>query len=212
VAQGHEDAVIRIGWEMTLKSWPWGIKDYEVYTKFWRKIVTAMRSVPGEKFKFDWNVNNGFNDYRDATKYYPGDKYVDYVGVDAYDLNATVYPYPKKCNTECRTTRQQEAWDENIFGNEWGLDFWSGFANSHKKPLSLPEWGLWTLFNGSDGGDDNPYYIKQMYEFINDPNNNVAYAAYFNYDDADGNHTLDKAFPKGGKMYKKLFAVKKSKN
>ncbi len=54
---------------------------------YWRNIVTAMRSVAGaEKLQFDWNVNNGGETY-DSTIFYPGNKYVDYVGVDVYDIS-----------------------------------------------------------------------------------------------------------------------------
>lgn len=209
VASGQEGAVLRIGWEFNLKSWTWGIKDHEVFIKFFRHVVNSMRAVPGAKFKIDWNVNNGYNPY-DATKYYPGDKYVDYVGVDAYDLNSTVYPYPKKCNAACRSEIQQEAWDENIYGGEHGLRFWAAYAAKHKKPLSIPEFGLWTVPDGSDGGDDNPIYIEQMHNFITWAPNNVAYAAYFNYDGPDGPHSVDAAFPIAGKVFKKLFGEKKA--
>jgi hypothetical protein len=203
VAAGHEDAVLRVGWEFNLKSWPWGIADHEVFKKYFRQVVDTMRAVPGSKFKIDWNVNNAFNPY-DATKYYPGNTYVDYVGVDAYDLDGTVYPYPKRCDSACRLELQTRAWDEVIFGGERGLDFWSLFAARHKKPMTFPEFGLWDMPDGSGGGD-NPYFIEQMHDFITWAPNNVAYAAYFDVDGKDGEHSLRKSFPVAGRHYLKWF-------
>jgi glycosyl hydrolase family 26 len=208
VETGHEDAVLRIGWEFNLPTWPWGIKNANTFKKFFRQVVTAVRTVPGQKFKIDWNVNNGYNPYP-GPAYYPGDKYVDYVGVDAYDLDSTVYPYPKKCNAGCRLLIQERAWNEVIYGGENGLEYWAFFANKHGKQLSIPEWGLWDPPDQS-GGKDNPYYIQQMHDFINFPANNVGYAAYFNFNsEIDGPHSLTETFPISGKKFQKLFAEKK---
>ena len=204
VATGHENAVLRIGWECNLKNWAWGIKDARTYRQFFRQIVVSMRSVPGARFEIDWNVNNGYNPY-DGTKYYPGDQYVDYVGVDAYDLDSTVYPYPERCSATCRLEIQQRAWNEVIHGGPRGLDLWSAFAARHRKPLTLPEWGLWDPPNHT-GGQDNPFYIEQMHDFIELSPNHVAYAAYFNFDGVrDGTHRLAR-FPNSRTMFRRLFS------
>ena len=164
VAEGHRDAVLRVGWEFNLTSWPWGIADEAVFVRYFRRIVTAMRSVHGERFSITWNVNNGYNPH-DGSKYYPGNAFVDSVGVDAYDLDATVYPYPKGCAAQCRQLRQQRAWDEVIYGGPRGLGYWSEFAAEHHKPLSLPEWGLWAMADGSGGGG-GPFFVEQMHDVI----------------------------------------------
>jgi hypothetical protein len=208
ISDGQQDAVLRVGWEFNLKSWPWGIKDSVTFTKYFRHIVTAMRAVPGAKFTIDWNPNNGFNPY-DAADYWPGGKYVDTIGVDVYDLDQTVYGTAyrgkKVCDVECRAQKQETAWNEVVYGGERGLQYWAYFAQQHHKPLSLPEWGLWEMTNGSDGGGDNPFFIEQMHSFIETPGNNVAYASYFDVDGGDGLHDLMKTFPASGKRFKKLF-------
>ena len=54
---------------------------------YFDQIVTAMRSVAGEKFQFVWNpdvgafAEAGYN----VTLAYPGNAYVNVIGVDAYD-------------------------------------------------------------------------------------------------------------------------------
>jgi hypothetical protein len=204
VKSGQEDAVLRIGWEFNLASWPWSIANEKVYVAYFRHIVTAMRSVSGQKFQIDWNVNNGQSAY-DGQWYYPGDDVVDSIGVDAYDVTGAVYPYATNCDAACRLATQKKAWDEHIYGGERGLKYWSAFARSHGKPLSLPEWGLWQRPDGTGGGDD-PYYLQQMYNFITDRANNVSYQAYFelNYG-ADGSHSLEESFPVSAQLYRKLF-------
>ncbi|GAB3265742.1 glycosyl hydrolase [Kineosporia babensis] len=208
VAYGQGDAILRLGWEFNV-NWPWHPKasDREDFIKYWRNVVTTMRAVPGaENLKFDWNVNNGGETY-DSTLYYPGNKYVDYIGVDVYDISwaENSYPYPSGCKAACRVAHQEQAW-ATVMDATYGLSFWSNFAQSKKKPLSLPEWGLWDRSVGDGhGGGDNPYFIEQMHKFIDDPRNNVGYQIYFDVDVGDkGDHRLD-SMPKAGKEFQKLF-------
>lgn len=203
VAADQSNAILRVGWEMNIEDWPWGTDDPDLYIDFYRQIVKSMRSVDGADFEFDWNVNNGFNP-NDGEDYYPGDKYVDYVGVDVYDLDSNVYPYPKKCNDACREKRQTQAWEEAIYGSAHGLGFWTEFAAEHDKPVSLPEWALWDRYDDT-GGADNPNFIKYMHDYITRKSNNVAYANYFNYNSEQGDHSITKSFPKSKKVFLKLF-------
>lgn len=54
----------------------------------WRAMVDKIRSFPGtENIKFEWHVNpfsRSFNQY-DYRKWYPGDDYVDLVGISLYN-------------------------------------------------------------------------------------------------------------------------------
>ncbi len=209
VEYGQEDAILRLGWEFNLGNWRWHPDNREDFIGYWREVVTTMRSVPGaEGLEFDWNPSNGGNRY-DSTRYYPGDEYVDYVGVDVYDISWAdgTYPYPADCDADCRLKRQKAAW-KDTYNSKFGLSFWSQFAAEHDKPVSLPEWGLWdrTLTDGH-GGQDNPYFIERMHEFIEDPRNNVAYQAYFQYDVGDnGNHLLS-SMPESQGTFKEHFGV-----
>ena len=40
------------------------------------------------------------------------------------------------------------------------------------------------------GGGDNPYFVEQMFRFVSDPANQVAYFIYFEHDARDGEHRL----------------------
>jgi len=205
VAYGQGDAIIRLGWEFNLTASRWHPDTKANFIGYWRHIVTAMRSVAGtEGLEFDFNPNIGGETY-DSTKYYPGDAYVDYVGVDTYDISwaAGAYPYPSSCNAACKLKRQKVAWDDKLNGT-FGLKFWANFAKSHGKPFTLPEWGLWDRPDGY-GGADNAYFIEQMYRFIDDPANNVGYQIYFEYNPGDsGTHMLT-TLTSGGAKFRALF-------
>jgi hypothetical protein len=203
VAGGQGNAILRLGWEFNLKGWKWSTNNPKEFISYWRHIVTAMRSVPGQKLRFDWNPNVGDTPHQ-AELYYPGGKYVDYVGVDVYDVSWTkdTYPYGADCDADCRQYRQEKVWDR-LYSGHYGLMFWSDFARSKKKPMSIPEWGLWRRPDGHGGGD-NPYFVTQMHAFIDDPYNRVAYQGYLQADVADGQHKLT-TLKKAGQAYRKLF-------
>jgi hypothetical protein len=206
VAGGQEDAVLRVGWEFNLEGSAWNTDDPEEFVRYWRRIAAALKSVPGQRFALDWNVNNGTGG-DDPVRYYPGDDVVDYVGVDVYDVagDRGTYPYGSDCDAGCRTERQERAWRRQIFGGERGLRFWTLFAAEHGKPVSVPEWGLWEGAD-ADGGGDNPVFIRRMYEFLSNPRNNVAYHAYFDNDSGGRKHRLsNENFPQAQEAFRDLF-------
>jgi hypothetical protein len=130
------DTVLVLGWEMngvtyTHRCGP----DPESWKKYWNRIVTTMRAVPGQKFRFDFTPSRG----RDAvpwTECYPGDDTVDIIGMDSYDQPAG------------------RSFDEQV-SEPYGLQAHVDFARAHGKPISYPEWGLFR--NG-----DNPEYMRRM--------------------------------------------------
>ncbi|MBA2806279.1 hypothetical protein E0500_002080 [Streptomyces sp. KM273126] len=130
------DTVIVLGWEMngivyTHRCGP----DPENWKRYWKRIVTTMRSVPGQRFRFDWAPNRG----RDAvpwTQCYPGDDTVDIIGMDSYDQPSGL-PFDQQVK------------------EPYGLQAHVDFAKARRKPFSYPEWGLFR--NG-----DNAEYMRGM--------------------------------------------------
>ena len=195
VADGASDAILRLGWEFNGNWYAWSLTssggdDAANFVSYWQHVVTLLRSIPGENFKFDWNVSNGpaSNSGVNTTAAYPGDNYVDYIGVDAYDYD---YDSPSSATPEDR-------WSFVTTQNQ-GLNFWASFAQQHGKPLTIPEWGN-SSDSGGVGGGDNPYYIQQMYDFMQ--KNDVALEAYFDY---QGSLTSGQ-YPKSAAEYKELWA------
>ena len=171
------NTIIRLGHEFTGNWYPWKVTsdaDALNFAAYYRQIVTAMKAVPGAgNLKFCWNGNNGWTSYP-VSDAYPGDAYVDYVGVDLYDSswgyqNSTdTYPYPANDTPADMLVRQQKAWLGYSGTGNAGLAWWKNFAASHSKPLAIPEWGITSRSDGH-GGNDNTYYMQQMYNFIQDP-------------------------------------------
>lgn len=206
VEGGRGDSLIRPGWEFNADWSPYYTEDPQEFQEFWRRIVAALRSVDGQDFEFMWNPTVGGDD---ALPYYPGDDWVDIVGIDVYDATGSVgtYPYPANCDEDCRQERRTRAWESHLYGSDSGLRHYATFARFRDKPVMLPEWGLWNRLDGTAGGD-NPYFIRQMYDFIMDPDNNVTMHAYFEYNDEDGEHRLMTDFPESAAVFRELFAGK----
>jgi len=210
--------IIRIGHEFNGNWYPWGVHnttDAATYKTYFQKIVTAMRSIPGtQNLKFEWCGMDFVIPYTGFTinDAYPGDAYVDYIGADIYDAcyATNTYPYgPGYTDAQ----RQQNAWYYLGQSTPVGLKSWCAFAAAHSKPFTIPEWGITSLTNGH-GGNDNPYFIQQMYNFIQDPANNVYYHNYFDVNVSDGHHQLTQLpngsateFPNAAALFKKLFGI-----
>ncbi|MEU8994210.1 glycosyl hydrolase [Streptomyces caniferus] len=140
VDAGVPDTVIVLGWEMngityTHRCAP----DPEAWKAYWNRIVTAMRAVPGARFRFDFAPSRGV-DAIGWTACYPGDGAVDVIGMDSYDQPAG------------------ETFDEMIH-QPYGLQAQVEFAAVHKKQISYPEWGLFR--NG-----DNAAFVVRMLAWI----------------------------------------------
>jgi hypothetical protein len=163
-----DETVIRLGWEFNGDWYVWQATNPGQFAECWRQVVSSAEST-APALLWDWNVNRGKGtsvfDARDA---YPGDDYVDIVGVDSYDAWPGV--------------TDEASWATH-YSAQFGLKFWSDFARSHGKKLSVPEWGIYPGNAGPNGGD-NPYYIEKMAEFFRSEGSHLAYECYFN-EDAD---------------------------
>ena len=167
VAGGQADAIIRLGWEFNGGWFPWAANGQAtVFVEYWQQIVDAMRSVAGQAFQFEWNPTRGDLGVGDLANYYPGDSFVDIVGLDIYDNEWGAYPGP------------QAEW-QHILTQSYGLDWLASFASQHNKPMSIPEWGLGVTGNGMVGGGDDAYFVQQMAQWIS--SNNVSNAVAWDY-------------------------------
>ncbi|MFI1013848.1 glycoside hydrolase family 26 protein [Streptomyces sp. NPDC020965] len=140
VELGVPDTVIVLGWEMNGTTYTHRCgPDPRSWKAYWARVVTAMRAVPGQRFRFDFAPNRG-KDAIPWTECYPGDDVVDIIGMDSYDQA------PGKSFEEQATA-------------PYGLQHQVEFAAAHNKPISYPEWGLFR--NG-----DNPEYMRGMLDWI----------------------------------------------
>jgi hypothetical protein len=144
VAAGLANSVIRLGSEMNGVWESDFIGTTKVEQKLWAKCfaneVVSLRQVSGEHFLIDWNVNACTGVYPYAN-YYPGNSYVDIIGIDVYDV-------------ACRTPFTKVSFSK-LASEQLGINDLQAFAAAKHKPMSLPEWGLATVPAG-----DDPSYIN----------------------------------------------------
>lgn len=194
VAKGLADTVVRVGYEgNNCNIGPWqGCDDPSGYAAMFRHVVDVMRSVPGQRFVFDFDSATGFTPGRKLTgyaDYYPGDAWVDVIGQNFYDV---WWQHP--------AATPEQRWT-NLVTQNGGLAAHRAFAAAHHKPVAFDEWGLYAR-NGDSyaGGGDNPYFIRAAKAWMNEAN--PLFQSYFNQDWGGG--TMD-WFPNAKSAYKSEF-------
>lgn len=203
VARGQGRSTLRVGPEFNGRWYKWTIavpNGGKLYARYWRQIVRTMRRVPGARFKFDWTVNAGSawinNGKRqlDAATAYPGNRYVDYIGMDVYDQSWA----PHRASP-------QKRWREFVNVKN-GLNWHVRFAAARRKPMSIPEWGL-VKRRDDKGGGDNPYFISQMHNWIQ--RHQIAYHLYFEYTDPNAQFgVFSGRFPRSANSFVRLFGAR----
>jgi hypothetical protein len=160
---------------------------YAEYIGLWRRVVILFRggtraqinarlgavglpelTASGESFPaagnvaFVWNGSDGGSD--DPHLYYPGDDYVDWVGVDVYDKSGTTFGVQM-------ARRAQSIYDR-----------YSGPRSSGHKPFAIPEWGL--------AGADDSGWVSDLFDWV-ESHPKVKTISYFNRN-PDGEQSLER--------------------
>jgi hypothetical protein len=119
----------------------------------WQQIVTTMRSVPGQHFKFLWTIYPVSASVAEA---WPGSAYVDYIGTDIFDWHGVTADYPR---TASGALDHEAKWRQILTAEPGGLNWMAAFSRVTGKPIIIPEWGLdFHTF----GGQDDPLFITNM--------------------------------------------------
>lgn len=185
VAQGGGSSILRPLWENRVKSMPWYAKDREaLYVKAFQQFVTTTRSVPGANFEYDFCLLAGGGINAEAT--YPGDAFVDYIGLDYYFAAVSGATSPED------NFRKMAA-------GYYSLDWHKKFASSKGKKRSYPEWGVKEVARGGTG--DDPVAVRLFVEELR--SSSVGYACSFDVNAHDGDHRLFQTvqFPKSAAAY-----------
>lgn len=164
VAAGLENSVLRIGPEMN-GIWEEDyvgptVEEQHLWAECFANEVTALREASGEKFLIDWDANACVGDIPFAN-YYPGNAYVDILGLDIYDVS-------------CLTPKSRQTFKQ-LSEVRLGITTFENFAAARGKPMSFPEWGLKKYPNGDDAA-----YIDGMGAIFD--RRDVAFETYFNVD------------------------------
>jgi hypothetical protein len=165
---GRSKSIIRLGWEFNGNWYAWSAYDATTYIAAFRHVVTVLKNND-PSVQIDWNGNLGTSQCGNdpLTQLYPGDAYVDIVGLDAYDTKWAAIG----------SLSDFDRWA----GQSRGLNDWYAFAVRHNKTFSVPEWGVITNTTSTSlGQGDNPIYIQGMHSWFGAHAAGLAYEAYFN--------------------------------
>jgi hypothetical protein len=200
IAAGLGGVSIRLGWEFNGTWYRWSVTTPGQAAQFaqaWRQIVTAMRSVPGAHFSFDWSPTENPGGL-DPALAYPGDAYVTDIGLDVYDWN--------QAGPNATAPARWNA----LVNAKYGLGWQASFAASHGKPIAFPEWGLVAEpLNPAVAGGDDPLFVQNMFNWFG--SHNTAFEDYFNADVATsgeffGVDTGNGQFSNAAALYQRLYS------
>ncbi|HMR29497.1 MAG TPA: glycosyl hydrolase [Geminicoccaceae bacterium] len=199
-SQGFLDPIIRIGFEANGR-FTWSMSKYSdrinEYKGCFQRQATLFRSILPQS-QIEWtNRRDSALPYSIET-IYPGDAYVDIIGMMIYDR------WPAHPN--------QKAWDaaykqRDKFGGPRGLGTYLEYARKLKKKLAISEWAV-SSGNGGADSVDNPFYIEKMFNFFKDNAADIAYEAYFNCREAKIGYKLapNTVNPKAAAKYRELWS------
>lgn len=114
---------VRPDWEMNSTWYPqWDAPQVppSAYIAAWRHVYDVFQTEGAVNAAFVWCVNTWPGPNRtDVSAWYPGDAYVDWIGVDGYPQSSS---------------------ENYLMNSQDGLDPLASFAAGHRKPLMLAEW------------------------------------------------------------------------
>ena len=159
VRDGFANTIINLSREMNGWWYAWNeqhapASELDAFILAWRQVVTTMRSVPGEHFKFLWTI---YPRAATVAECWPGSAYVDYVGTDIFDWYGgpdNTYPL-----TASGAPDWALHWQQTLAAAPGGLDWIARFSEVTGKPIIIPEWGL--DFHAF-GGQDDTYFLAHM--------------------------------------------------
>ncbi len=157
---GDDKIYVRLGWEFNGNNWnsSSAVGEPENYAAAYRKFVDIARTV-SDKFVFEWCPALDTWDMNPEAAY-PGDKYVDVVGVDMY------------YNTAWHDKDAVKAFDWFV-KQPYGLQWQQDFAAAHGKQTAMGEWGV---------NSDSPEFIKLAMQWMAD--HDMVYQNYWESDAA----------------------------
>jgi hypothetical protein len=172
---------IRTGWEFNGDWMPWTAqKNPQAFVGAFRQFVRSFRGV-SDRFVFEWNVNVG-DVGMNPEDAYPGDEYVDVIGMDFY--------WQLKWDPK----EPEKVW-ENAVNRRYGLEWHQKFASAHRKPTSYSEWGI--------SADNAALYLEKAKQWFD--RHDVLFHTYWNSNADYPGKLSDGQYPAAGVAYRRLF-------
>ena len=166
-AHGRERSIVRLGWQFNGDNVEWSATDPAAFVTCYRRIVSAIRTNAPEAL-IDWSMEAHGTEAPaggDAFDVYPGDEFVDVIGIDAFDMTP---PSPDEASFLAQCNGPQ------------GICSVAAFARRHGKLLGSGQWCVVTCFAPGDDGGDNPFYVERMQRVFAENADIMAYETYYN--------------------------------
>ncbi|UQA61817.1 glycosyl hydrolase [Polyangium aurulentum] len=167
VAHDRADAIIRLAWQFNGNDVEWKASDPVAWVSCYQHVVTAVReTAPGALFDWSRNAHGTQNPASgDATEAYPGDDYVDIIGIDTFDMMPS--------------SPDEAAWTQQCNGPD-GLCAVVDFARAHGKRVGVGQWAVVTCNGFGNPGGDNPFFVQKMHDTFAANADVMAYETYYN--------------------------------
>lgn len=159
---------VRIANEMNGAWTDWSHKnvfnDPDLYKVAYRHVVDVFRNSNATNVRFVWNPNDiPKPDYswNDASLYYPGDNYVDWIGMTAYNFG-------------------KSEWSDFQYFDDLYSELYEEYMRSFpNKPMMIGE------FASVENEGNKPYFIADMFEKIKHDYPNIKLVIWFNQTDGE---------------------------
>lgn len=174
---GHIE--VRTGWEFNGSWFFWNAIGKEAdFVAAFRHLSSTFKQV-SNRFQIEWCPNWG--ESLDLNKCYPGDQYVDVIGLDCYYK-------PEYDGTAAQAFARHR-------DHKWGMKWQVDKAKAAGKRLAMSEWGVKT-----DAASD---YVNMMADWLE--SNGYSFHCYWNSDAAYQGKLSDNRWPKTAATFKKRF-------
>ncbi|HYK72589.1 MAG TPA: glycosyl hydrolase, partial [Pseudoneobacillus sp.] len=172
-AQGFKNlnapVLVRLSNEMNGSWTQWSLddndQDADLYKLAYRHFVDVIRKQGAENVKFVWNPNaTSAPDYswNDASLFYPGDEYVDWVGLTHYNFGTA-------------------EWSKFVYFDDLYKNLYATYLRQFpNKPFIIGE------FASAVEGGNKPYFISNYLNNIGSKYRNIRIAIWF--DEIDGKY------------------------
>ena len=179
---------LRLDWEMNgdwYPKWDKSAVSTRVYIESWRYIREIFWQEGADNVSFVWCPNVGDPAGGSAYDWYPGNAYVDWVGLDAYP-------------------QSRLATKSGLLTGHDGMDSMAEQAAEHDKPLMLAEWAP------SSPAADTAEPFDLVFQWALKYPRTVKALVYFNYGSSTVDHFLVD-HPVGAAEYRKLIGENRSR-
>ena len=179
---GTDKIYIRTGWEANGDWFVWSAAGKEEdFKQAFREMVETFQEV-SDRFVFEWNVTETTDGINPAT-IYPGDDYVDVIGMDFYYNPQYQGTDPAGAFAAMRDSR-------------YGLQWLEDFASAHGKPTSYSEWGV--------QGDNAAEIVRLVKAWFD--SHDVVLQSYWDSDADYPGKLSDNSEPATGAAFKEAFS------